>query len=327
MAGRLLRSRGFTLVEILVAVAVLALMLFVAAQIINGVSVSVGQSGKRMDCDTQARLIFNKMALDIAKMVLRSDVDYSSFKQPAATLSAAYGGASFPANLQAGNDRFGFYSETTGYFSGATQPPGSGKAPISLVAYMIASDSDNASQVLRRLGKGLGWEPDPADSWKGMTYLPATITGQWPNLFALASGSNTDPDYKTVGSQVFRFEYTYLLKSTSSQAARLSLTPWDTSASPAHTSIDGFKDVAAIVVTIGVLDYRSRVLVKDYPSLIAALPDARDPASDATYHGDTAAAWNAIVNAPGFATTANLPPKAASAVRIYQRYFYLDTNR
>ncbi|CAN5688975.1 hypothetical protein BH09VER1_BH09VER1_03890 [soil metagenome] len=325
MAGRFLRCRGFTLVEILVAVAVLALMLFVAVQLINGVSVTVGQSGKRMDSDTQARLIFNKMALDIAKMVLRSDVDYSPFKQPAATLSAAYGGASFPANLQPGNDHLAFYSETTGYFSGTSQPLGSAKAPISLVAYMIASDSNNASQVLRRLGKGLGWEPDSNDAWKGMTYLPTTITSQWPNLFTLTSGSNTDPDYKTVGSQIFRIEYTYLLKSTSSQAARLSLTPWDTS--PAHTSIDGFKDVAAIVVSIGVLDYRSRILVKDYPSLIASLPDARDPASDATYHGDIAAAWNAIVNAPGFATAANLPPNAAAAVRIYQRYFYLDTTR
>ncbi len=318
---------GFTLVEILVAMAVLSLMLFVAVQLINGVSVTVGQSGKRMDSDTQARLTFNKMALDIAKMVLRSDVDYSSFKQPAATLSAAYGGASFPANLQPGNDRMGFYSETTGYFSGATQPSGSGKAPISLVAYMIASDSNNASQVLRRLGKGLGWEPDASDAWKGMTYLPATITSQWPNLFSLTSGATTDPDYKTVGSQVFRFEYTYLLKSTTSQPARLSLTPWDTSASPAHTSIDGFKDVAAIIVTLAILDYRSRILVKDYPSLIAAFPDARDPSSDATYHGDIAAAWNAAIITPGFASTANLPPKAASAVRIYQRYFYLDTNR
>ena len=75
--------------------------------------------------------------------------------------------------------------------------------------------------------------------------------------------------------------------------------------------------MAAIVVTIAILDGDSHRLVTDYEPLINLLPDAEDGHSPAK-------AWNDIVLSPGFATAANLPPQAAGSVRIYERYFYLD---
>ena len=313
------RSKAFTLLELLVSMAVLAMLLVLVTKMIDGASATISRSGKHMDADTESRLLFNRMAGDIARALKRTDVDYSAFKQPAGTLGSQYNNAAIPSNLQVGNDRMAFYSETDGYFSGATVPSGTQKSPVALVAYMVANDPYTGVPGLRRLGKGLGWEPDTAGNWGSVAYLPMTLLGQWPALFG------NDPDYKTVESQVFRMEYTYLLKATATQSARLSITPWDTTA--AHTCINGFKDVAAIVVAIAVLDTTSQVLVKDYSSLTKLFPDAVDSISDTTYKGDIAAAWNAVLKSPTFASDAKIPLLAAANVRIYERYFYLDTPR
>lgn len=304
-------GKGFTLLELLVSTAVLAVMAVMVAQITNSAAATIGHHGKRLDADTQARLIFNRMAVDFAKMVKRPDVDCSTFKQPGSTLPAEYGPVSQPANLQAGNDRFAFYSETDGYFSGNVQPAGTGRAAVSLVTYHVSNDPYSGLPVLRRMSKGLGWEPDPANNWESAAYLPVMLTSRWPAIFG------DDPDYKTVGDQVFRIEYAYLLKATTTRPARLSAIPWDTSATPAHTWIGGLDDVAAVVVAVAVLDTKSRVLVRDYDGLVGAFPDAQEGK-------EIAAVWNPVVCSPDFATTAHVPKAAASAVRIYQRYFYLD---
>lgn len=319
--------KGFTLIEVLVAMAVLALLLVLVTQLLNSASRAIGGAGKHLDSDTEARLLFNRMAVDFGRCVKRPDVDYSSFKQPAGKLGTQYSSTSVAANLYAGvNDEMGFYCNTDGYFSGSPTPAGSQKAPLSLIAYMVANDPYSGLPGLQRLGKGLGWEPDGA-AWGSVVYLPLTLIGQWPNLFITSNNSPVDKDYKTVGSQVVRFEYTYLLKATPSHVARLSTTPWDTLAS--HTSINGFADVAAIVVAIVVLDSTSRVLVRSYTNLTTSrfFADAKDSTVDTTDNGDIAAAWNAALNstATPAATTLGIPEPAAAALRVYERYFYLDT--
>jgi hypothetical protein len=113
-------------------------------------------------------------------------------------------------------------------------------------------------------------------------------------------------------------EYNYLIKAAGGNAAKLSVTPWDTTVT-SHTSIDGFKDVAAIVVTIAVLDSRSRVIIRDYTKLTGS-----SVFSDAADGTDTATTWNQALKSSGFASSAGIPPQAASAVRIYQRYYYLN---
>ena len=217
------RQSGFTLIELLTALTVLTLMLLMVNQLVNSAAAVMSLSGRQLDADTQARLIFNRMGVDFSRMLKRTDVDYSSFKNAA-------------ANAQAGNDQMAFYAETHGYFSGATQPPSTGKADLSLVAYMVGTDpgSTSTAPVLLRLGKGLGWEPDPSGSWNNIAYLPVTLATRWPNLF---STSSVDPDYRSVGNLVFRLEYTYLLKPTTTLPAALSITPYNS----AHTSVNGFQ--------------------------------------------------------------------------------------
>jgi hypothetical protein len=290
----------------LAALAVLTVVLYIVVQITNHAS-RVVQNTRRMDADSESRLVFSRMALDFSHMLKRSDLDYSAFKQPN------------NAQDNTGNDRLAFFAEVAGDFADSSVPTSGEKSPVSLVAYrVILGNANNPdptlhSPSLQRMNKGLGWEPKPGQ-WDGVVYFPLTLTGaggKWPNLFS------DDTSYQAIGHQVFRFEYTYLLKpSTQNPQARLSNTPWDVDAG--HDSIDGFKDVAAIAVTIGVLDETSRKIVAEanYNRLIATLPDAVD--------GETAASrWNAIVNSPNFSGDTGIPTPASSRVRIYERYFYL----
>ena len=335
-------AMGFTLVELLVSMGVITLMMALVVQLINGASRVIGSSGKHMDADTEERLLFNRLSVDLRRIVKRADLDYSSFKQPTGTLGTQYNSATIQQNLQTGgNDQMAFYAETEGFFSGATQPTGYQKAPASLVAYMVATDAYTNQPCLRRMGKGLGWDPDSGGSWLNVGYLPLTLVGQWSDLFSTsANGQTVDADYQTVGSQVVRFEYTYLLKPNLNDpsgmvyAGKLSPTPyWSntngmaSSATAAHTSVNGFQDVAAIVVTIAVLDSTSRAIVSNYTNLTsnALFVDAQDAATDSTYKGDLAPTWNAVITNANFATKAGIPPSAAAGVRVYERSFYLDT--
>jgi len=303
--------------------AVLSLLVVLVAQLVGGALASFTAARKQVDADTQARLIFDRMAADFANMLQRSDLDFSSFKQP--------------GNLQSGpaNDQLAFYARGIGYFSSAsTPPPSSQRATQALVAYYMDTDPffyGGKKPVLQRIGKGLGWEPDSQGAFYNLAYLPVTIAGatnaQWPYLLNTSAAGNKDPDWKTVGDQVFRFEYNYLLKpnytGTAAYAARLSNTPyWDASTNKMmpvnpHTAINGFQDVAAIVVAIGVLDSASSLIVTNNNGLTQILPDAAEGS-------DIQAAWQTIVRSPTFAKSAGIPQKAASSIRTYERYFYLS---
>ncbi|MDR1191236.1 MAG: prepilin-type N-terminal cleavage/methylation domain-containing protein [Verrucomicrobiales bacterium] len=292
--------RAFTLVEIMVALAVLLLIVVFISQLTNNASRTVVSSGKQIDADTQARVIFNRLAMDFSRMPKRADLDYA---------------LKCPADPQPGNDRFAFYSEAYGYFPPDNRPAAAEKSPLSLVAYQIADDPllGAPTPVLRRLAKGLRRAPAAADA---PVYLPVKLLDQWNNLFTDSA------DYKTIGAQVFRLEYAYLLKPTASAPARLSVTPWR---APRVTA-DGFRDVAALVVTLAILDHASRQIVTNYTALTAALPDAVEDVNltDTQNTKTLANTWGEIIKAPDFAAVAQIPKPAAAAVRVYERYFYLE---
>jgi prepilin-type N-terminal cleavage/methylation domain-containing protein len=320
------RKNGFSLVELLTAMAVLSVVVFMIVQIMDGAAHSVSHGNKRMDSDTEARMLFNRLATDFSQMLKRRDLDYSAFKQPAGVLASPYQTAAgdpidTPANPQPGNDRLAFFAEADGYFPAGANPSGQEKSPIALVAWQIQDDPETGFPGLARLARGLGWEPGASAAWGTVAHLPQTLAGQWPNLFANST------DFQSVGDQAFRIEYVYLLKSREGQPARLSITPWDSDPAldPPHTSVDGFRDVAAIVVTIAVLDRTSREIVADFSGLIGALPDAAEDGSGSVRC--VAAIWNETVNGPNFSAQVGIPQLAGSSVRIYERHFPLDTSQ
>ena len=137
----------------------------------------------------------------------------------------------------------------------------------------------------------------------------------WPSA---TSTSGTDRDYEVIGASVFRFEYCYLLQSGS-----FSTTPWDTAVG--STSLDGLRDVAAILCTIAVLDPRSRALADSLPPTIG-LPQLVGELEDFT---PTTLADPALLHKQWRATIdrSTLPRTVSSAIHIYQRAFALHPPR
>ena len=270
-------SNAFTLVELLVSVSVLTLLILLVSQLVNSATMATTSSNKHMDADGQARLLLDRMGMDFSRMVKRGDVDYF-LKINGAT-------------PQAGNDQIAFFSEVPGYSSGSP-------SPVSLVAYRV-----NSNFQIERLGKGLLWN-GASHTETPMVFLPSTIAATWP---AAADATTADSDYEIIGPQVFRFEYYYFLKNGACSA-----NPWDASAS---TGVNGFRDVAAIAVTIAVIDPKSRGLAGN--SQLATLAGQMEDFTNGMKPGALEAQWQDKINA------STIPHLATSSVRVYSRFFHL----
>src|SRR5207253_9787899 len=105
---------AFTLAELVVSVGVLVLIIFLAMQLLNSATTVTTLAHKRMDEDAQTRQLFDRMAIDFAQMVKRSDIDYYVKSSWFAT-GAPPGPAGVRTLLQPGNDQIAFYCSVPGY--------------------------------------------------------------------------------------------------------------------------------------------------------------------------------------------------------------------
>jgi hypothetical protein len=275
----------------LVAISVLALLVLLATQLINNAASVTTLGNKRMDADSQARPLFERMALDFAQIVKRSDVSY--YIKTAGT-------------PMTGNDLVGFYSAVQGYYP--TTP-----SPISVVAYRVNSDSSSslAYNCLERMGKGLDWNGASTTSIP-IVFLPLTIHGTWPSVASSSAYDDTDSTkrtYEIIGPQVFRFEYYYLEKATGSLVAY--------PAAWTSLSAAAIKDAAAIVVAIAIIDPKSKVLLSN--SQISALAESLPDYASGWGPGELLAQWQSALD-----NTRNMPRPAISGIRLYERYFYIS---
>ena len=287
---------AFTLAELLVSMGVLVLVVLLFAQLLNSAATTMTLGNKRMDADSQARQLLDRMGIDLDQMLTRTDVSYY---------------VKTTGNTQPGNDRIAFFSAVPGYYSQAGY-----NSNASLVAYRVNADSTSASyNKLERMGKGFPLNgayttaPIPLLFRDGTSNT--TIQGVWP---AAASSTTADPDYETAGPQVFRFEYYYLLSSSPSVGTANQLT----AGSWSSTDTFSVKDVAAIVVAIAVIEPKSKVLLSnsDVAALAGTLPDFTTD----WVPGQLVTQWQNALNA----NTLGLPRPAISGIRLYERYFYLS---
>ena len=275
----------------LVAISVLALLVLLITQLINHAASVTTLGSKRMEADSQARPLFERMALDFAQIVKRSDVSY--YVKTAGT-------------PMIGNDLLGFYSAVQGYYP--TTP-----SPISVVGYRVNSDSSNsvAYNCLERMGKGLDWNGASTTSIP-VVFLPLTIYGTWPSVASSSAYDDTDPakrTYEIIGPQVFRFEYYYLEKTTGNLVAYPA-----TWTSPSAVAM---KDAAAIVVAIAVIDPKSKVLLSN--SQIAMLVEGLPDYASGLGPGELLARWQSTLD-----SITNMPRTAISGIRLYERCFSIS---
>jgi hypothetical protein len=349
-----IRCRGFTLAELLVSFGVLALLILFVAQMVNTTATIVSPANKHIDTDTQARVVLDRIVVDFAKMLKRTDVDYY-IKAPAGYRNPkAHGNGLKLLKSQEGNDQIAFFSEVPGYY-----PSTGSQSPLSLVAYRINNKTTSPTYLqLERMGKGLLWNgvnngTNPNAPYP-IVFSPGQIQNElnnkpgsnnpWSGPWSAAiyndnTGKSNDPDgsYEAIGPGVFRLEYFYLLKDgTCSTAPRVKdSVNWGDSSTTLSAKLNAFSDVEAIAVVIAVIDPASRALV--YPdALFNLMSDMADFTNangngfgnPARKIGDVENSWNlAVQNAArtGVAGGEPFPRAAASGIRIYSRYFDVRT--
>jgi hypothetical protein len=345
------RPNAFTLAELLVSVFVLAIIILMMAQLMNNAAAITKTGHKHISTDTQARTIFDRMAVDIAQMLKRNDIDYY-MKGPTGIYNGHGNGHGWGQRRQTGqqgSDQIAFFSQVSGYY-----PSTGSQSPISLVGYRVNENAGSPAYLkLERMGKGLLWngvdnpnrQPNHSDFTSPIVFLPLLIRDRWP---AAVSGTTADSQshYETIGPGVFRFEYYYLLKN-----GKLTDVPWDIEARPSQTTFSnpqsiGLVDIEAIVVGIAVIDSASRALIdaansNSLDDLASDMADFRTSPGRGIGGqkniGDLEYRWNGVLvgdpdqGAPGVISTGQtsagspIPPEAAKAIRIYSKTFDLRT--
>jgi prepilin-type N-terminal cleavage/methylation domain-containing protein len=253
------KCHGFTLTEMLLSVGMLALIVVFISQLFNSAASLTTTGHKPIDSNFQARQLFARMAVDLAQMIKRTDVDYY---------------VKSIVDTEVGNDRIAFFSQGAGYYPSPSSQ--SSQSSISLVAYRInANNTSPTFNKMERMGKGLLWN-GVSPSSTPMVFGTAAIVNTW---LAATDNSSSDNDYETVGPQIFRFEYFYCLKSGS-----FSVNP----------GAKGMQDVGAISVCIAVVDPKSKVLLSD--AQITTLAGRMNDFSASMGPGDLMAQWQSALD-------------------------------
>ncbi len=296
---------GFTLAELAVSVGVLVVIVLLATQLLKSAATVTTLGHKQMDADAQARQLLDRMAIDFAQLVKRTDLDFFA---KGTVAPDSVGGS------MTGNDQIAFYSAVPGYY------PSTGyQSPVSLVAYRVNSLSTSPSfNMVERMGKGLVWNA-VSQTDIPVVFMPLTIgsstqvpAGTWP---AATSTSASDASYEVIGPQAFRFEYAYVLTNGGVTIAP----PLDGNS---HADLS---QIAAIIVDIAVIDPKSKVLLDNSAQVpppndnitvlrgqLIDFPTGRGP-------GYLRGQWQTVLD-----TNTTLPRPALSGIRLYERVFYLS---
>ena len=358
MVGPKRSHQGFTLTELLVSMVVLLLIVFVCAQMLSS-SIAITRPGnKHISPDTQARVVFDRIALDIAQMLKRTDVDY--YLKGPLDYQGHGNGHGWGKRLQTGqqgSDQLAFFTQVPGYY-----PTSAGQSPFSLIAYRVnqgATTNNPAYMRLERLSKGLrsnGFAP-PNNPGTGdfypIVFLPQTISGVGKPWVAAINNNSTcggnsannscDPSYEVIGPGVLRLNTITFLKMGRQPMSHGTRSQGHTR----HPLVVRYKlvctDVESIAVVIAVMDPDGRALMDANASnvtnatLVDLASDLTDFASahgrgvgnQTRYIGQVESDWETTIEtwaSTGLTSVPNNVPKAvASAIRIYSRSFNLKT--
>jgi prepilin-type N-terminal cleavage/methylation domain-containing protein len=276
-------TSGYSLIELLVAMLVLAILVVLLSQVINQTSRTIGRSSDHMQSDIEAQLIFTRMADDIAQIINRTDVDSLFIGMPTNASGTDH------------NDQMFFYSQGSGFVTN-----GSNHSTTTLISYLVTNQS------LMRLGVACAWDDQ--------MFVTTSNALTWFNgTSPLSNFGNATNYYHPLGPSVFRMEIALLMEPGSINV------DGTTNGTNAYANITngtnpwyGLHNVASIVVGLGILDQTSRKIVtpQQLTNLAAALPDAT------TNGGIPIASWTSIAF-----SVAGIPQEALSQVRFYQRSF------
>lgn len=297
---------GFTLIELMVSIAVLGLLGGMVMQLLGSASRLTTNSRKTGDCDTEARFVLDQISADLSRRVRRPDVD------------------AFVAKLK-GDDRLYFFSETPGY---SPTLKAQERSTVSLVGYRLqVPTSGGGPYTLQRYARALPWASTPSEtalpfvvlSGTSNNPLPATTLagasqtgsgGTFPKV--LGQDKSEDIYYQSIGGNVIRFEISLLRKPNLSTPAKpVPARVLADAEIPLELSKFGFSNVSAVIVTIAVVDPGASLRTTSSTVEGLALQDT-NPTDFPLYPLDK---WNKTF----LSKAGSLPKPLANGVRFYQR--------
>src|SRR5215475_8386837 len=125
------KSSAFTLMELLVTIVIIVIIVFMGTQLMTSTTAITRNAHKHINTDTQARAVFDRMALDFAQMLKRTDVDY--YLKGPLNYQGHGNGHAWGKRLQTGqqgSDQIAFFTQVPGYYSFSS----GAQSPFSLVA-------------------------------------------------------------------------------------------------------------------------------------------------------------------------------------------------
>jgi len=303
---------GFSLVELLVAVTVLALLGAVVVQMMGTTSRTVRLSNQIVDTASQARLVFDCLGTDLAALIKRPDVPFEALNATSGT-----------ANL------LRFVSNVPSASPGLTSIA---NRNASIVTYQVAPHADNAARpCLIRAGKAIAWSNsgyfglDPS-SGLPITFssasFPATLLPQTADFDILAPGVIR----VIVGFQLYPDNQTATLQNgTNIPNARgqVVYSPPVRLAVPygggAPTPQIDLSRISALVVGLVVMDLDSlRLLNADQVNALAAA----FPVPTQNPLPLPVAAWGPTATKPTNLPS-SVPLAARQSLRVFQRFYVI----
>lgn len=289
---------AFTLLEVLVAVAVTALLGVLIVQLITATTSATLQSNRGIDAAAQARLAFDRIGMDLAARLRREDVDFVA----ASSLAAST------------NTPLLFYAEVTSAGLASTNNRG-----LSLVGYRISTNAEMPRRCLLRAGRPV--------AWSDAGFLGSNTNGL-PVPLPAAPGGPAASDFDVLASAVIHAAVGFQLY-PDGQPARLANGDSIAKAggqvvysAPVRSNPDGTPSslidvarISALIVGIVAMDPRAMELLDD--SQVGAIA-AAFPAPETGRL--PLALWASIADNPN-SFPASIPLPARQAPRVFQRAF------
>ncbi len=314
---------GFTLIEMMAATAVLAIMIAMLAPIFSTVASSTTNSAEKLEVDVLARQALDRIGRDLAMMPKQQGLDYYLNK-------IDVGGSS------EGNDEFDFFSKVPGVLPSGTDPATDPASGITLVSYRVNDGNLERMAIAQPFSKLTFITYDESNSIVAGTGVTQAVAG------------TTLDDYHILCKGVFRFELGFLLTDGTYETLPMDLSKnpasntepgwreWNNTAPHSFAEILaqdgtgvtsfnplGWQDVSAIVVSLAVIDPANgnRASINGLKTAAQRLPDAVADDTLPELNLPTTA-WRDVLKTPG---SLGLPQDQQNAVKIYQRMFYLNT--
>jgi len=230
------RVRGFTLTELLVVIALLAVVMTITVEISRRALEQIAVTSSRISTDKIAMTTFDQIAFDLSQRLARDESTVRIVKR-------AVGAAE---NNKAGNDELVLMTIRPGYPLLAT----TADRQVSTVHYRVENNKFIQASSGYQFGPS-GTAPDPAKGTLKLFGLPPTGPADLP-----------DEWFRTLVPGIIRIEYGVVLKGGTGEV--VVAIPED------------FNTVEAVVVTLVVLEpFRSRMLNDAQRERIAAeFPDS-----------------------------------------------------